>query len=132
MPLPLSSPRFFSLSALDYSSVSFSCSFLRAPLPSLCREAVINFAAPFTTPVYHGAPFFSFAALVHRAVPIPNVSRVSSVEPSVASKALKLSSGDVRRDQCCAGSLPPTSFPKSILVQNTVCCVMYEHLACDS
>lgn len=43
---------------------------------SFSCQAVFNLAAPFTPPcpVYHGNPFFSFAASVHRAMPTPNFS----------------------------------------------------------
>lgn len=40
--------------------------------------------ANFTVSTCHGTPFFSFADLVHRAVPIANVRRQLSVEPPVA------------------------------------------------
>ena len=80
---------------------------------TLCQEAM-NFSAPCNTPLCHGAPSSIFAARVHTALSTPNVSRLSTVEPSVAPNAWKSS---LRQSiQFCSGrplpgSSPPTSFP---------------------
>ena len=80
---------------------------------SLCQE-IMNFSAPCNTPLCHGAPSSIFAARVHTALPTPSVSRLSTVEPSVAQNAWKCS---LRQSiQFCSGrplpgSSPPTSFP---------------------
>ena len=42
---------------------------------SLCQE-VMNFSAPFNTPLCHGAPSSIFAARVHTALSTPNVSQL--------------------------------------------------------
>ena len=55
---------------------------------SLCQE-VMNFSAPFNIPLCHGAPSSIFPARVHTALSTPNVSRLSTVEPSVAPNAWK-------------------------------------------
>ena len=83
------------------------------PLLPLCQE-VMNFSAPCNTPLCHGVPSSIFAARVHTALSTPNVSRLSTVEPSVAPNAWKSS---LRQSiQFCSGcplprSSPPTSFP---------------------
>ena len=80
---------------------------------SLCQE-VMNFTAPCNTPLCYGARSSIFAARVHTTLPTLNVSRLSTVEPSVAPNAWKSS---LRQSiQFCsgrplAGSSPPTSFP---------------------
>lgn len=67
-----------------------------------------NLVAPFATPVYHDTSSFSIAAFVNRALPIPNVNRLPSVELCVAPKGLELSSD--RCSQCCVGR--PQSSPR--------------------
>ena len=80
---------------------------------SLCQE-VMNVSAPCSTLLCHGAPSSIFTARVHTALSTPNVSPLSTVEPSVAPNAWKPS---LRQSiQFCSGrslpgSSPPTSFP---------------------
>ena len=84
---------------------------------SLCQE-VMNFYVPCNTPLCHRAPSSIFAARVHTALSTPNVSRLSTVEPSVGPNAWKSS---LRQSiQFCSGrplpgSSPPTSFPYGVL-----------------
>ena len=79
-----------------------------ASCSSLCQE-VMNVSAPCNTPLCHGALSSIFAARVHTALSTPNVSRLSTVEPSVAPNAWKSS---LRQSiQFCSGrpclDLPP-------------------------
>ena len=53
---------------------------------SLCQE-VMNFSDPCNTPLCHGALSPIFAARVYTALSTPNMSRLSTVEPSVAPNA---------------------------------------------
>ena len=53
---------------------------------SLFQEVMI-FSTPCNTPLCHGAPPSIFAARVHTALSTPNVSRLSTVKPSVAPTA---------------------------------------------
>lgn len=92
IPSRSSSWIFFSV-ALDSALSRFPARVLLAFIFS-SRQAVINLAARFTTPVYHGTPFSYFAAFFYRESRIQNVSRLSSVDPCVAPKALKSSSND--------------------------------------
>ena len=48
---------------------------------------IMNFSAPCNILLYHGPPSSIFAARVHTALSTPNVSRLSTVEPSVAPNA---------------------------------------------
>ena len=58
---------------------------------SFLYQEVVKFSAPCYTPLYHGTPPSIFAARVHTALLTPNVSRLSTVEPSVSPKAWKSS-----------------------------------------
>ena len=88
----------------------------RRPLASsssLCQE-VMNFSTPCNTPLCHGTPSSIFAARVHTALSPPNVSRLFTVEPSVAPNAWKSSlrqSSQFSSGRPLSGSYPPTSFP---------------------
>lgn len=92
----------------------FPARFLLAPFSSSC-QVVINLAASFTTPAYHDTHFFFFA------VPIPNVRRLSPVEPCVAPKTLvvlqRFSQFHARRPR--PGSSPLTSFPTSAALRES-------------
>ena len=78
---------------------------------SLCQEAM-NFSAPCNTPLCYGAPSSIFAARVHTALSTPNVSRLSTVEPSVAQNAWKSS---LRHSiQFCSGRPLPGSSPRRV------------------
>ena len=80
---------------------------------SLCQEAM-NFSAPCNTPLCYGAPSSIFAARVHTALSTPNVSRLSTVEPSVAPNARKSS---LRQSiQFCSGRPLPGSYPDEFSV----------------
>ena len=75
---------------------------------SLCQEVMI-FSAPPNTPLCHGAPSSIFATRVHTALSIPSVSRLSTVEPSVAPNAWKSSLR--QSSQFCSGRPLPESSP---------------------
>ena len=76
---------------------------------SLCQE-VLNFSAPCNTPLCHGVPSSIFAARVHTALSTSNVSRLSTVEPSLAPNAWKSS---LRQSiQFCSGRPLPGSSPR--------------------
>ena len=102
-----------------YKCVGGSRSVVLSPLPrlvarrrlasssSLCQE-VIKFSAPCNTPLCHGTSSSTFAARVIRLL-TPNVSRFSTVVPSVAPKARKSSLRQV--SQFCSGRHLPGSSP---------------------
>lgn len=92
-------------------SISFRRSVLLAFSPSL-HQVVINFAAPLTTPIYHDTPFFSFVAVIHWSMGSSDMSGLSFVDPSLASKAT-ISPSNVF-DKFCAGRPGSnTSLPSS-------------------
>ena len=75
---------------------------------SLCQE-VMNFSAPCNTRLCHGTSSSIFAARVHTALSTPNVSRLSTVEPSVAPNAWKSSLR--QSSQFCSGASLAWIFP---------------------
>ena len=68
----------------------------------------MNFSAPCNTPLCHGVPSSIFAARVNTALSTPNVSRLSTVEPSVAPNAWKSSLRQLRAS--LAWIFPPDEF----------------------